>query len=504
MQFFNQYGVGMGQPMDPKLFYQPMPMLNAPSGRVIQPSGGFGGGGAAIDAAGVSAMIAGTPGPMPPAAGTAPVAGAPPVVSPGGSTPPWNPNGSVSPMATTPAPVTGAPEPAGVPNAAVTVDQEGNIQTGDPLVDAVTTSSQQPLTYYFDEEEPTKSERLQAGFLMMSAAGTPQFARTAALANAALQQRTQQARQRNEQLRSMTRDREWVEGATKDGYYKVRQPATARLSEDGKSITLLENPPSQEREWVSNSTTPAERKMYKDARGLNRWQDTNELVNPDEAARLDRADARGGLTPDEAGKNLSDQQANLKAMLPNYLTLQKTLNDFENPFADVATLFAFMKTADPGSVVRPSEADMFSGAGSLPTQLANALNKVANGGSLTKGQQEQLGKIVDDLMIGQVEEAKRARANWDEFFNQEAQLADNWDANVLNPFDVLYGSNIEEEIRRRMDDRNNPKTDLTPEDLEAIRQAQAEEEAERLRIRTGVGIVPNGRNPRIPMPPSGM
>lgn len=459
MQFFNQYGVGMGQPIDPKLFYQPMPMLNAPSGRVIQPSGGFGGGGAGVDAAGVAAMIAGTPSPMPTAAGGAPVAGAPPVISPGGSTPPWNPNGSVSPMGATPPPVTGPPEPAGVPNAAVTVDQEGNIETGDPLVDAVTTSSQQPLTYYLDEEEPTKSERLQAGFLMMSAAGTPQFGRTAALANAALQQRTQQARKRNDQLRAMTRDREWVEGATKDGYYKVKQPAIATLSEDGKSITLLENPPGQEREWVSN--TAPEKKTVKLADGITYYMDDPVFdeatgkwklrpVDQGQLDRYNRSQGRGDLTPTKAAEELQEQQATMREILPNYLTLQKTLRDGANPFADVTTLFAFMKTIDPGSVVRANEADMFSNAGSLPTQLANALNKVTNGGSLTNAQQLQLSKIVDELMLGQVQEAKRARKNWDDFFAQPAQVADGWDSSVLNPYDILYNRTIEQDITDRL------------------------------------------------------
>lgn len=457
MQFFNQYGVGMGQPMAPKTYYQPMQMLNAPSGRVIQPSGGFGGG-AGVDAAGVAAMIAGTPGPMPPSGG-APAAGAP-GMPPSWSTPPFNPAGSVSPTGATPPPVTGTPEPAGVPNAAVTVDQEGNIETGDPLVDAVTTSSQQPLTYYLDEEEPTKSERLQAGFLMMSAAGTPQFGRTAALANAALQQRTQQARQRNEQLRAMTRDREWVEGATKDGYYKVRQPATAKLSEDGKSITLLENPPSQEREWVSN--TPQEKKTVKLADGITYYMDDPVFdeatgkwklrpVDQGQLDRYNRSQGRGAdLTPAKAGVELQKQQATMREILPNYLTLQKTLRDGNNPFADVTTLFAFMKTIDPGSVVRANEADMFSSAGSLPTQLANSLNQITNGGSLTDRQQLQLSKIVDELMLGQVQEAKRARKNWDDFFAEPAQVADGWDSSVLNPYDILYNRTVEQDITNRL------------------------------------------------------
>ena len=290
MQFFNQYGVGMGQPMAPKTFYQPMQMLNAPSGRVIQPSGGFGGGGS-VSPEGVAAMIAGSPSPMPPGMGSgAGVSGGAPGSPPGWSTPPFNPAGSVNPMGATPPPVTGTPEPAGVPNVAVTVDQEGNIETGDPLVDAATTSSQQPLTYYLDEEEPSRAQRMQAGFLMMSAAGTPQFGQTAALATAALAKSTQQARDRNEQLRAMTRDREWVEGATKDGYYKVKQPAIAKMSEDGKSVTLLENAPGQSREWISNSKSE-ERAIRNDRNGVPRYEDTGEPVFPNV-----EADPSGGQT----------------------------------------------------------------------------------------------------------------------------------------------------------------------------------------------------------------
>jgi hypothetical protein len=211
-----------------------------------------------------------------------------------------------------------------------------------------------------------------------------------------------------------------------------------------------------------------------------------------------RSEGRGGMTSFDAAKELGKEGAMLKSMLPNYMTLDKTLANENNPFADVATLFAFMKTADPGSVVRPSEGEMFSSAGSLTTELANALNGLATGKTLTKEQQKQLRVVVDDIMIGHIDRTEQARANWEEFFGQDAQVADGWDTQILNPYDPLYGSDIPGQVRGRIANRGQPTDVLTPTDEEIIAARLEQQRLEREQISTGGGIGSfDGSNPRL-------
>jgi hypothetical protein len=142
---------------------------------------------------------------------------------------------------------------------------------------------------------------------------------------------------------------------------------------------------------------------------------------------------------------------------------------------------------------------MFSSAGSLSTELANALNGVISGKSLTKEQQKQLRVVVDDIMIGHVQRTEQARANWEDFFTQDAQAADGWDVNILNPYDALYGSDIPAQVRERIANRGKPQTPaITDEDQAAIDAAVAEEAAEREAVRRGVGAGTYTGNPRVP------
>ncbi len=379
--------------------------------------------------------------------------GTSPSMPPGWSTPPFNPNGTPPPTNTPPTtvsgPVTpgGMPEPAATPPAEpVTVDEQGNVVTAEKLDFG-------PGIIKL-KEGPSRGDRMQAGFMMLSAAGQSNFANVAATVNAGLNQKQIMADQYNQAALGLTRPN--IEQARdKDGrIIRIINPATHSYDPETNTVREIPGASTQKPkiEVLYDPTKPNQnRTMYKDVRGLQRWQDTNELVNPDEAARLDRDVARGGLTPKDAQAQFKEQTAVLQDMKKNYNILQRTLYDTENPFSDVATLFSFMKTADPGSVVRPSEADMFSGAGSLGTMVANYMNKLAEGQTLTNEQQMQLAKVVDDLMLGQIQDVEAARANWEEYFGLPDQVADNWSADILNTVDPLYGTSMADDVRGRLE-----------------------------------------------------
>lgn len=396
---------------------------------------------------GTAAVASGVPPSTPPAASV-------PSMPPGWSTPPFNPNGTPPPTNPPPTTSSGPVTPGGMPQAAaepavepVTVDEQGNVVTAEK-------SDFGPGIIKL-KEGPTRMDRMRAGFMMLSASGQPHFASVAGAVNAGINQKQIEADTYNQQLMQMTRPR-YEEGTDKDGRI-IRKAYPALYSYDAETSTIREVPGAADQvpkiDVLYDPTKPNQnRDMYKDVRGLQRWKDDNTLVNPTEEDRLNRDVARGGLTPKDAQGQFKDQTAVLADMKKNYNILQRTLYDTSNPFSDVATLFSFMKTADPGSVVRPSEADMFSGAGSLGTMVANYMNKLAEGQTLTNDQQMQLAKVVDDLMMGQIQDVQAARANWEEYFALPDQAADGWSSDILNTVDPLYGTSMADDVAGRLKD----------------------------------------------------
>ena len=449
--FIDQFG--LGNIMMPVQRYQPLDPGQTPKQRMLTGPGQVAPGGTQQMADPFTAA---------PAAPTSPAA---PSMPPGWSTPPFNPAGTPPPINPAPSSVSGPVTPGAMPQTppepaaeSVTIDEQGNVVEPEK-------PDFGPGIFKL-REGPTRGDRMRAGFMMLSAAGQPNFTTVAGAVNAGLNEKQATADAYNQQLMQMTRPR-YEEATDKDGRI-IRKTYPAAYAYDPVTSTIREVPGAAAKapkiEVLYDPTKPNDnRKMYKDARGLQRWQDTNELVNPEEGARLDRKDQRGGLTPDKAAEQFYGDTADLRAMMPNYMSLQRTLADTNNPFADISTLFAFMKTADPGSVVRPSEADMFSSAGSLSTSLANALNKITSGQSLTTKQQEQLAKVVDDLMIGQIEKVEERRASWETYFNEENQQLDNWNTSILNPYDPLYNNSLADDVRSRMASRGTPEPDPDPD-----------------------------------------
>ena len=390
---------------------------------------------------------------------------------PMGTTGTWNPypsGGGVSSASPIPASTTPA-SPAVINGSTGAVEPPAVAPTSIPMPEGV-----------------TRRDRLMAGFSMMAAAGTPQFSQVAKGVNVGLIEKEKNAQEARQALMALTKPN--IEYAEVDGVQirKIHDPAYEYdpVAGEIREIPEAKLKGPQLEEWTKDGWaaydpsrgSAKERETIKLADGVTYYKDTLGNENgpqPVDQAQFDRASrdrGRGGLTAKDAAVRLGEEGQMLKDMLPNYMTLDKTLANEDNPFADVATLFAFMKTADPGSVVRPSEGEMFSSAGSLSTELANALNGVISGKSLTKEQQRQLRVVVDDIMIGHVERTEQARANWEDFFAQDAQAADGWDVNILNPYDALYGSEIPAQIRERISNRSVTAS-TPPGDLEQ----QAEE-----------------------------
>ncbi|MCH1602109.1 MAG: hypothetical protein L7S57_04615 [Luminiphilus sp.] len=447
MSFLSRYGLGMEQQGGLDLQAQD-PRMQAAAPRMITASPGAQGAGVGsyndLEQALANSGIAPSA-----AAATIPI-------NPGAS------GGGVSPAAPT-----GSPAP---------------ISTGSPAVINGSTGAVEPPaiapTSIPMPEGVTRRDRLMAGFSMMAAAGTADFSRVAAGVNVGLIEKEKNAEKARQSLMALTKPN--IEYG-QIGDVQIRKIYDPAYKYDPQASEIQEIPGSdlkgpQIEQWTKDGwvtydpsgAAAKDRETIKLADGVTYYKDTlgNEGgPQPVDQAQFDRANrdrGRGNLTAKDAAAKLGEEGQMLKDMLPNYMTLDKTLANENNPFADVATLFAFMKTADPGSVVRPSEGEMFSSAGSLSTELANALNGVITGKSLTKEQQSQLRVVVDDIMIGHVQRTEQARANWEDFFTQDAQAADGWDVNILNPYDALYGSDIPTQIRGRIANRGQAQTPPPP------------------------------------------
>ena len=350
-------------------------------------------------------------------------------------------------------------------------------------------------------EGVTNQDRLHAMAMVLGAVGQNNFSNVLNAAQTGLMEKDIIAKAHNEKLSRLTMPS--LEYDANTGVYDYTPPKWELDKNGNYQARPLADIKKDYDDFYGESPARRNRETIELSDGVNYYKDSlgspggPEPVDQAQLDRVKREKGRGGLTAKDAAAKLGEEGKMLKEMLPNYMTLDKTLANENNPFADVATLFAFMKTADPGSVVRPSEGEMFSSAGSLSTELANALNGVISGKSLTKEQQGQLRVVVDDIMIGHVERTEQARSNWEDFFTQDAQAADGWDVNILNPYDALYGSDIPTQIRERMANRGKPQPGIDDEDQAAIDAAVAEQEAEQEAIRRGTNLGTYTGNPRI-------
>ena len=77
------------------------------------------------------------------------------------------------------------------------------------------------------------------------------------------------------------------------------------------------------------------------------------------------------------------------------------------PSDDIALIFSFMKTLDPGSTVREGEFATASNAGGVPEQIVNTYNKALNGKFLTDEQRNNFVGTARKNFVGLEKEAKR-------------------------------------------------------------------------------------------------
>lgn len=220
--------------------------------------------------------------PNPFSSGTAAVAsGTPPSMPPGWSTPPFNPNGTPPPTNPPPTTVSGPVTPGGMPEPAaepavepVTVDEQGNVVTAEK-------SDFGPGIIKL-KEGPTRRDRMQAGFMLLAAAGQPNYATVAGAVNAGLNQKQIQADEYNRQLLQMTRPR-YEEGTDKDGRI-LRKSYPALYEYDPTTSTIREIPGAAAKapkiEVIYDPLKDDKGPIRNDQNGVPRYENTGERVFP--------------------------------------------------------------------------------------------------------------------------------------------------------------------------------------------------------------------------------
>lgn len=117
--------------------------------------------------------------------------------------------------------------------------------------------------------------------------------------------------------------------------------------------------------------------------------DAQIMVEPPSNKDETREERLGGSFRKElTGSKPYERFTTLKAASEN---IESAVKD-PGAFGDLSTLFDYMKVLDPLSVVREGEQEAFRKTGSLTQSMANTLNKIANGQTVTPEQRSEVLK----------------------------------------------------------------------------------------------------------------
>lgn len=98
--------------------------------------------------------------------------------------------------------------------------------------------------------------------------------------------------------------------------------------------------------------------------------------------------------------------------------------------SDLALVFSFMKTLDPGSVVREGEQAQAQNAGGVPANIRNFYNSLLTGQKFDPVVRAQIMDAARSLVLGQIDTQRRIEENY-------AQLVDQYGLTSSNVFQSL-------------------------------------------------------------------
>ena len=177
-------------------------------------------------------------------------------------------------------------------------------------------------------------------------------------------------------------------------------PGAARFGPGGEE--LARNPAT---------TKPTQRRIVKGNDGFSYYDDDKTRVLPGVKA----APKGDGANPfkNEQGlrKEYSDESDVFKKVQDSFRRTASSA-DSKSAAGDMALIFNFMKTLDPGSVVRESEFALAASAGSFGQQVQAGAQKVLSGERLTPKQRSDFMQTATRAYMGQADQQERRRMQY--------------------------------------------------------------------------------------------
>lgn len=147
------------------------------------------------------------------------------------------------------------------------------------------------------------------------------------------------------------------------------------------------------------------------------------------AAPMETPQAREQKIFERANKLRDEYDAQSKDFRTGTDAYQRVLSSAKDPSAagDLALIFAYMKTLDPGSTVREGEFATAQQAGSVPSRIIAQYNKVLEGERLAPEQRADFVKKAGQLWQGQKELETKRRAKYEKLATRAS----------VDPLDVI-------------------------------------------------------------------
>jgi len=343
-------------------------------------------------------------------------------------------------------------------------------------------------------EGVTNQDRLNAMAMVLGAVGQNNFSTVLGAAQAGLMQKERNAREYNQKLAGLTTPQLTRDPVT--GVYDYEPPKWEIDSKGNyQPRSLKDIEADYEAFYGDKKSMQPIGETFQNEDGVVMSKTTGLPVNPELAALHSK---RGGLTAEEAANDYKAAMTTHQELKGHYMNLATSLTDPENPYADVASVFGFMKMLDPRSVVREGEFQTLQNTGSVPDNIFNIFKKASTGEILNSGQQKQLLDYVNKTY----DNNKMAA---DEILNANLSLFEEmqFDPAHLQRFNP-YTDSLQD-LRTRAGEftpsgvASGQDPELTPSDAELIAAEIAAQQKEEEEIRRGTNHQGTYTgNPRVP------
>ena len=168
---------------------------------------------------------------------------------------------------------------------------------------------------------------------------------------------------------------------------------------------------------LATPTAPA-RRTAKDHRGRLRYLDTGEATFSDDLLGPNPEPEVEPISFDTQSKARREWKSESGVFNTTQDAFRRVVSSADRATAagDLAMVFNFMKTLDPGSVVRESEFATAQNSAGIPDRLRAQYNRLLRGERLAPDQRKDFLTTAGGLYLGQVEQQERKRGQFEQAY----------------------------------------------------------------------------------------